>query len=85
MTYAYHKDFKKSYKKLTPKLRSKVDQKLLLFRQSPFATELHNHALVGAFSGYRSINITGDYRAIYREVSDDMIIFARLGTHSQLY
>lgn len=33
---------------------------------------------------YRSINITGDYRAIY-EVKDGIAYFISVGTHHELY
>ncbi|GAI64559.1 unnamed protein product, partial [marine sediment metagenome] len=34
---------------------------------------------------YRSINITGDWRALYSKPDKDIIIFEALGIHSQLY
>ena len=85
MIIQFHKDLTKSYKKLSPKLKTKVDQKLRIFAQTPFSSELNNHALVGTLLGHRSINITEDCRAIYKESSADMVIFMKLGTHSQLY
>jgi len=42
--------------------------------------------LVGELRGYRSINITGDWRAIFMEIDGGKIIyFVAIGTHSQLY
>jgi mRNA-degrading endonuclease YafQ of YafQ-DinJ toxin-antitoxin module len=38
--------------------------------------------------GYRSINVTGDWRALYSEQQQngkEIIVFEMLGTHSQLY
>jgi addiction module RelE/StbE family toxin len=85
MKISFHKKFLKSYHKLTAALRGSVDARIKLFMLDPFASALKNHALIGKFKGYRSINITGDYRAIYKELKKDSIIFVLLGTHSQLY
>lgn len=85
MKYQFHSHFIKSYKKLSAKLKSAVDSRLLLFSKDPFLPELHNHSLIGKYKGYRSINITGDYRALYKEIAEDEVIFVLLGTHAQLY
>lgn len=46
---------------------------------------LNNHPLHGEYSGHRSINITGDIRVVFREVSEDTCLFYTIGTHSELY
>ena len=81
-----HKSFKKQLEKMTPKQRSAVKEKLGLFLFDPFHSRLNNHALKGKLLNYRSINITGDLRAIYK-LSDDgqVAVFAMLGNHNQLY
>lgn len=85
MKYHLHKSFVKSYRKLPKKLRKVVKEKLILFCEDLFIHELNNHALSGKYKGYRSINISGDYRAIYREIQKKEVVFVILGTHSQLY
>lgn len=85
MKYQLHKSFVKAYRKLPDKLKRSVKEKLSLFCEDPFLKELNNHALSGKYQGYRSINITGDYRAIYKVLSEEEVIFVVLGTHSQLY
>ena len=85
MIFRFHKDFIKSYKKTAPSLKKAVDLRLLLFSKNIFAVELCNHPLKGKYQGYRSINITGDWRAIYKELGGDEMIFVKLGTHTQLY
>ncbi|MFH1192383.1 MAG: hypothetical protein V1655_02815 [bacterium] len=45
---------------------------------------LNNHPLSGKLNGLRSINVSGDCRAIFEEKLED-IIFIAIGTHSQLY
>ena len=76
--------FVKAYNKLSRKLCEKVDERLLLFIKKPYAYVLHNHELHGEYSGSRSINITGDYRAIFF-IQEDIAIFIRIGTHSELF
>lgn len=65
------------------------DQRIAVFQREPFHPFLHNHALTGFYKGYRSINVTGDWRALYEEnrsVAGEIIIeFKLFGTHSQLY
>ncbi len=85
MKYRFHNHFQKSYNKLPKKLQIKVDEKLILFAENPCASSLNNHLLIGKYKNYRSINITGDYRAIYKKLSKNEIILVKLGTHSKLY
>ena len=80
----FDKQFQKQYKKLKPQLQEKVDLRLQIFLADPYDPRLRLHPLKGDFFGYYSINITGDLRALfYRD--EKTIVFALLGTHSQLY
>lgn len=82
------KRFIKSYKKLPKKVQTKFDLKLFEFMKDPFTRELNNHALIWDYLWYRSINVTGDYRAIFKEYpnwSYEFVDFIDIGTHSQLY
>ncbi|MEK7607621.1 MAG: type II toxin-antitoxin system mRNA interferase toxin, RelE/StbE family [Patescibacteria group bacterium] len=79
-----HKNFKKQYKKLPTKLQYKFNEKLKLFIADSFSPELNNHNLHGKYFGCRSINITGDLRAIY-EVRENGIRFLNIDNHSNLY
>ncbi len=77
--------FKKQFKKLSSKLQRKTVQQLMLFAKDKTDKQLNNHKLKGKYKGACSINITGDYRAIYEEIEDDVYIFITIGTHSELY
>lgn len=80
--------FRKQYDKASEKIRKAFRNRLNLFRQNPLDPQLRDHALKGEYKGYRSINVTGDWRAIYskrKTEDDDVIVFELLGTHSQLY
>lgn len=88
MRTSYRKTFLKMYNRLDKRLQSQVDERIGIFESSPFHELLHNHPLTGEYLGYRSINITGDYRAIFEELSDntyEFVEFVSIGTHSQLY
>lgn len=85
MKYQFHNHFKKAYLKLPERVKKSVNDKLMSFSKDPSETSLNNHPLLGKYKRYRSINITGDYRAIYREIKEDEVIFVKLGTHSELY
>jgi addiction module RelE/StbE family toxin len=55
-----------------------------LFIVEPFHHSLRNHPLKGKYPGFRSIDVTGDWRALYREEAK-RIIYVELGTHEKLY
>ena len=85
MKIRFHKNFEKQYKKLKKKEQEKAQEKLELFLENPFNPRLNNHSLRGKYTDYRSINITGDLRAIYRFVDECQCIFVVIGSHSNLY
>ncbi|MBI2019098.1 type II toxin-antitoxin system mRNA interferase toxin, RelE/StbE family [Candidatus Daviesbacteria bacterium] len=76
--------FKKKFQKLSQKIKEKFAERILLFEKDQFDSTLNNHALKGSYSGYRSINITGDIRAIYKKTNDEAIFIA-IDSHSNLY
>lgn len=85
MNVAFSKNFIKRAQKLPRPVQKSVHLKISLFIENPNHPSLRNHALRGAYKEYRSINITGDVRALYRTLSDDEIVFDDIGTHAQLY
>lgn len=84
MKITYSKEFIKQAEKLPAKLQVKLYEHIQLFNDNPLNPSLRNHPLKGKYSAYRSINITGDYRALYLQKENEAI-FDKLGTHSQLY
>jgi addiction module RelE/StbE family toxin len=80
----FHNKFWKIYDKLPKNIQKKTQERITLFSQSPFHPLLKNHKLSGEFRNHHSINITGDYRAIYIE-NQNNYIFQILGTHSEIY
>lgn len=85
MIIRYLPKFKKQYKKLPKKFQVQFDQKLRLFISDPINPTLRIHPLKGNYSGYWSMNINGDLRALYLLEGEKVIIFALIGTHSELY
>jgi addiction module RelE/StbE family toxin len=81
----FHHTFDKQFAKLRPSVRARVKERLALFFNDPYHPQLRNHPLRGKYLDYRSVDITGDIRAIYKHVSEDEAIFVAIGTHGQLY
>ena len=75
----------KAFDKLPQPVKEKFYERLRIFEQNPYLPLLNNHPVDAAYPGWRSINITGDFRALYEPKSDNFVVFMRIGTHSQLY
>ncbi len=84
MRVEYSRHFVKTVSKCSKKIQLAFRATLVIFLSDQFVAKLNNHALTGKYFGYRSINITGDWRAVF-EQSEDGAYFVTLGTHSQLY
>lgn len=81
-------DFLKKLKKSNVKIRKSFKEQILLFSRNPQDLRLDNHPLKKEWQGYKSIDITADWRAIYLEVQigkESVAYFVALGTHNQLY
>lgn len=88
MQVKFNRGFAKQYDKSPNKIKTAFNKRLHIFLQNQNHQLLNNHYLIGKWLGYKSINITGDWRAIYQEFirdNENLIIFIALGTHSQLY
>lgn len=85
MIIVYSKQFVKMARKLSPKLRAQLADRMELFATDPAHPQLRRHVLHTPYGGSFSIDITGDYRAIYQQLDDTTALFTHVGTHSQLY
>jgi addiction module RelE/StbE family toxin len=81
----FTKSFTKQFKLLRPNQKQRFYDRLELFQKNPHDRVLRDHALKGKYVGYRSIDIEGDLRALYCVQGDMLVIFAFIGSHSQLY
>ena len=80
----YSKGFNKQLKKAPLSIKIALRQRLGLFIADQFHPQLNNHTLTGKYKGYRSINVTGDIRAIFKRDSESAL-FVAIDYHSNLY
>jgi mRNA interferase YafQ len=79
------KKFKKSFAKLPKKTKVKAIERFKTFKANPMEPILNNHSLSGEWMGHRSIDITGDIRAVYKLEAKNIARFVEIGSHSKLY
>lgn len=84
MSISSNKNFEKDYKKLPKNIQGQFKERILLFQKDQYDPILNNHSLRGKYLGCRSINVTGDVRAIFMK-SGDKVVFMAIGSHSKLY
>ncbi len=84
MEYVTSKKFDKNFSKLSKKIKAQAINQFEKFIVDPTEESLNNHKLHGRWSKYRSINITGNIRAIYIK-DGDIARFIDIGSHSELY
>ncbi len=88
MKIFYDPAFLDKLKKVDVGIRKSVKERILIFSDNPNHPQLNNHPLGREYVGYRSINITADYRALYKEVQigdETIAYFVLMGTHEELY
>lgn len=88
MEVKYIKSYKKAFSKLDNLIKIKAIERIEIFSKTPFEKILNNHTLNWKYDWYRSINITWDFRAIFREYPNwtyEFVEFIDIGTHSKLY
>lgn len=88
MKIVYDPAFWEKFKKTNVRICKSVKERLLLFSKNPNNPNLNNHVLKKEFKNYRSIDITNDWRAIYKETKmeeETVAYFIIFGTHKELY
>ena len=65
--------------------RLKDAMMLLISADAPLGPEWLDHPLAGTWKGYRECHIGGDFLLIYRIYDNNLIVFTRAGTHSELF
>ena len=92
--FALHKDFRKDWQKLEHSgrydmARLKTVMLLLIDGTAPLPPEYLDHALVGEWAAHRECHIGGDWLLVYQldfaPYKDDLLMFVRTGTHSELF
>jgi len=88
MNIKFKKKFIKNFDKLDNNIQRKVSVKIDIFRKNYFDRTLNNHTLTWEYLWCRSINITWDYRVIFKEYPEwtyEFVDFIDIWTHSKLY
>jgi mRNA-degrading endonuclease YafQ of YafQ-DinJ toxin-antitoxin module len=86
MKIIYHKRFEKNFTRLPQKLRTKVVERIELFKKDQFNPVLKNHALKGPLSDRRAFSVTGDIRIIFEEFDNYfVVVMLDVGIHNQIY
>lgn len=81
-------DLVKKLKKFDVKILKSFKERIIKFSKNPFDLQLNNHLLKREWKGYSSIDITSDWRAIYKEIKigeETVAYFVAIGTHKELY
>lgn len=79
-----HRQFEKQFQKLPSDIQEQFRERLVLFITVPTHPLLRVHALKGNKYPYMSLNVSGDYRALFLYQGDG-VTFYEIGTHSELY
>lgn len=80
--------FDKQLRNAPDEIKAAFFDTLDLFLENPNHPHLRNHELREKFAGYRSIDVTEDWRAVFKEEQSGeqkTIKFHLLGTHKDLY
>jgi addiction module RelE/StbE family toxin len=85
VTIRYSRRFIKQLARQPAHIQTTFYKRLKIFELNPYDPVLRNHVLKGRLKGLYSIDITGDVRAIYEVVDDEVYLYQLIGTHSQLY
>jgi addiction module RelE/StbE family toxin len=84
MKVVIRREFKKSFKKLPIKIRTRFGERLEMLLSQTDPSLLRIHQLSGDKYPLLSMNVTGDYRALFM-TENNTITFYEIGTHSELY
>ena len=85
MIIRFHRNFEKQLGKLKKGERAKLKGRIEIFLADEYNPLLNNHPLKGKYQGYRSINISGDIRAVYKRWDKNVAVFIAIDEHSKLY
>jgi addiction module RelE/StbE family toxin len=77
--------FERQLKKLSQELQKRLGERLNLLMRDASNPLLNDHKIGPPYEAYRSINITGDYRLVYKRIGQDTYYLRAVGTHHQLY
>ena len=83
MKIKFKKRFVKLFDKSPQKIQAAFYKTIEIFQKDPFNIALNNHWLAGKYKNFYSLNISGDWRAIYREYENSNLavfyLIAKIG------
>ena len=88
MIVKYSPSFLAIVKRANVRIRKSFKKRIDIFSKDPYNPQLNNHALKDKYQGYRSIDVTSNWRAIYEEIiieEETIAYFIAMGTHKDLY
>jgi len=88
MKIIYNPAFIQKLKKLDVRIRKSFRERIAIFQLNPSDPILDKHPLEWELTGYQSIDITANYRAVFEELQEGneiMYFFFLIGTHEELY
>ena len=89
MTRAFHRDWQRLARSGRYDMaRLKHVMLLLIANEGPLGPEWRDHALKGGWAGHRECHIGGDFLLVYAvgdEGKSGTVVFARAGTHADLF
>ena len=86
MIIKFSKTFVKQRNKAPKKIQQALNKKIEIFIENDRNPVLRIHKLNGVLKDYYSINITGDWRVVFRVINkNEIVIFLMFETHSNLY
>lgn len=82
-TSQFQKDYKKSVKSGRDIKRLKQVMSWIASEQT-LSSVLKDHKLIGNYKGRRECHLAGDWLLIYK-LEEDVVVFERTGSHSELF
>ena len=80
--------FKRSYKKRVrnnSRLKKKFREKMKIFLENPFFSQLRTHKLSGKLAGQWAFSIDDDCRIVFEFVGKDQVLLIDVGSHDEVY
>lgn len=85
------KSFKRDYRKVISNPRHRDVNSLLnstmetIASDTPLEFRFRDHLLTGEYKGHRECHLKPDLLLVYIKPNEDMVLFVRLGSHSELF
>ncbi len=85
---AFSSSFKRAFKRKVAGSKERKDNfwnKIEVFKNNPFESQLKSHKLSGKLKDYWSFSIEFDLRVIFYFAEEEKIVFIDVGTHKEVY